>query len=95
MHTEKILIERYGPYLTLEQLAELLHREPQSLRTSLRLESHALAPLARILGHFVPLIGHQEIKVLSYFPDHLAVANTCAIALLAFLARFRAFLSWG
>lgn len=48
MHTEKILIERYGPYLTLEQLAELLHREPQSLRTSLRLESHALAPLARM-----------------------------------------------
>lgn len=48
MHTEKVLIERYGPYLTLEQLAELLHREPQSLRTSLRLESHALAPLARM-----------------------------------------------
>ena len=48
MHTEEILINRYGPYLTLEQLAELLHREPQSLRTSLRLESHALAPLARM-----------------------------------------------
>lgn len=47
MRTENILIERYGPYLTLEQLAELLHREPQALRTSLRLESHALAPLAR------------------------------------------------
>ena len=62
----------------------------------LRLNSvGVLAPLARILVHFVPLIGHQEINVLSYFPEHLAVANTCAIALLAFLARFRAFLSWG
>ena len=48
MRTEDILIERYGPYLTLEQLADLLHREPQSLRTSLRLQSHALAPLARM-----------------------------------------------
>lgn len=48
MRTEDILIERYGAYLTLEQLADLLHREPQSLRTSLRQETHALAPLARL-----------------------------------------------
>lgn len=47
MQTQQILIDRYGPYLTLEQLADLLHREPQSLRTSLRQESNALAPLAK------------------------------------------------
>lgn len=47
MQLEQILVDRYGPWLTLEQLAEVLHREPQSLRTSLRQEAHALAPLAK------------------------------------------------
>lgn len=47
MQSEKILIERYGPWLTVEQLAEVLQREPQSLRTSLRQEGHSLAPLAK------------------------------------------------
>ncbi|MAA75470.1 MAG: plasmid-related protein [Salinisphaeraceae bacterium] len=41
------LTERYGPMLTIEQLAELLGRRPHSVRTSLRLENHSLAPLAR------------------------------------------------
>lgn len=48
MRTEDILIERYGPLLTVEQLADLLQREPQSLRNALRLETNALAPLARM-----------------------------------------------
>tara|TARA_B100002019_G_scaffold162281_1_gene139999 strand:- start:22 stop:240 length:219 start_codon:yes stop_codon:yes gene_type:complete len=48
MRTEEILVERYGAYLTLEQLADMLHREPQSLRTSLNQEANALAPLARL-----------------------------------------------
>ena len=43
MRTEEILVERYGAYLTLEQLADMLHREPQSLRTSLNQETNALA----------------------------------------------------
>lgn len=47
MEVEEFLTQRYGVYMTLEQLADLLHREPQSLRTSLRQERHALAPLAR------------------------------------------------
>jgi len=48
VRTEDILIERYGPLLTVEQLADLLQREPQSLRNALRLETNALAPLARM-----------------------------------------------
>ena len=36
MTTEQILIERYGPLLTMAQLAELLHRSSDGLRLTLR-----------------------------------------------------------
>jgi len=36
MTTEQILIERYGPLLTMGQLAELLHRSRDGLRLTLR-----------------------------------------------------------
>lgn len=46
MQTEQMLIDRYGVLLNLEDLADVLKRTPQALRSSLRSERHALAPLA-------------------------------------------------
>lgn len=46
MQTEQMLSERYGVLLSLEDLAEVLKRTPQALRSSLRAERHTLAPLA-------------------------------------------------
>jgi len=34
--TERFLLEKYGPLLSLEQLAHLLHRSSEGLRLSLR-----------------------------------------------------------
>lgn len=48
MQSEKVLIERYGPWLTVDELAEVLHREPQSVRSSLRREGHPLSALANV-----------------------------------------------
>ena len=39
MTTEQILIERYGPLVTMGQLAELLHRSRDGLRLTLRGQS--------------------------------------------------------
>lgn len=36
MSTEQVLIERYGPLLTLVQVAELLDRSPEGLRITIR-----------------------------------------------------------
>lgn len=50
MNTEKILVERYGPLLTLVQVAHLLDRSPEGLRITIR-ESNPLGrqlQLARI-----------------------------------------------
>jgi len=45
MEMEKILLGKYGPLLTLCQLAELLDRSPQGLRISLNNDT----PLSRFL----------------------------------------------
>ena len=45
MSTEQILIERYGPLLTMGQLAELLHRSRDGLRLTLRGHSSLAAAL--------------------------------------------------
>lgn len=39
MKTEEILIGKYGPLMTLAQLAEVLGRSPDGLRLSLRLDN--------------------------------------------------------
>lgn len=39
MTTEEILIQRYGPLLSLVELSELLKRSPDGLRISLRGQS--------------------------------------------------------
>jgi hypothetical protein len=36
MSTEQLLVERYGPLLTLLQVAELLDRSPEGLRITIR-----------------------------------------------------------
>ena len=36
MNTEQVLLEKYGPLMTLVQLAEVLGRSPDGLRLSLR-----------------------------------------------------------
>lgn len=45
MEMEKVLLGKYGPLLTLCQLAELLDRSPQGLRISLNNNT----PLSRFL----------------------------------------------
>jgi hypothetical protein len=45
MEMEKILLGKYGPLLTLSQLAELLDRSPEGLRISL----NSNTPLSRFL----------------------------------------------
>lgn len=39
MTTEEIIVKRYGPLLTLDDLAELLRRSPNGLRVSLLSQS--------------------------------------------------------
>lgn len=39
MSTEDLLVDKYGPLLSLPQLAELLKRSPDGLRLALRSES--------------------------------------------------------
>lgn len=46
MQTEQTLADRYGVLLSLDDLADVLKRTPQALRSSLRSQHHALAPLA-------------------------------------------------
>jgi hypothetical protein len=56
MNTEQILIEKYGPLMTLVQLAEVLGRSPDGLRLSLRQDnelSRRLAPERKKLGRRV------------------------------------------
>ncbi len=36
MSTEQLLVDRYGPLLTLVQVAELLDRSPEGLRITIR-----------------------------------------------------------
>jgi len=36
MSTEQVLVEKYGPLLTLVQVAELLDRSPEGLRITIR-----------------------------------------------------------
>lgn len=36
MSTEQVLVEKYGPLLTLIQVAELLDRSPEGLRITIR-----------------------------------------------------------
>ncbi len=38
MTTEQMILDKYGPLLTLSNLAELLNRSPQGLRVSLATE---------------------------------------------------------
>ena len=45
MEMEQVLLSKYGPLLTLCQLAELLDRSPQGLRISL----NSNTPLSRFL----------------------------------------------
>ncbi len=46
MTTEQYLLEQYGPLLTVEQLATILHRRPGGLRMSLT-SNNEFAHLAR------------------------------------------------
>lgn len=55
MNTEQILIERYGPLLTIAQLAELLHRSKDGLRLTLRGQS----TLANVLTEARVRIGRR------------------------------------
>ena len=54
MSTESFLLEKYGPLLSLGQLANLLDRSTDGLRLSLRQDgdlSEKFAPAMHILGH--------------------------------------------
>lgn len=54
--TENYLLEKYGPLMSLEQLAELLHRSVDGLRLSLRQEgdlSNKFNPARKKIGRRV------------------------------------------
>ncbi len=55
MTTEDMLLERYGPLLTLRNLAEVLHRSPDGLRITLS----SGAPCAERLNRAKVRIGRR------------------------------------
>lgn len=67
MTTEQHLIDTYGPLITLDQLARLLHRSRDGLRLTLRSSSdlaQSLRPGRMKMGRRVLYRAEQVAKVL-------------------------------
>lgn len=77
MTTEQLLIEKFGPLLTLVQLAMLLDRSPEGLRITIR----SANPLGRQLMAARVKIGrrvHFKAAMIAAVLDGSAVANQFA-----------------
>ena len=75
MSTEQLLVDRYGPLLTLVQVAELLDRSPEGLRITIR-GSNALGrqlTLARVkIGRRV----HFRVNAIAELVDGCVSADS-------------------
>ncbi|MDY7545506.1 plasmid-related protein [Glaciimonas sp. CA11.2] len=77
MTTEELLLGKFGPYMTIGQLAEILHRSAEGLRITLCSEneiSRLLKPSRVKLGRRVYFRTEQVIQALSLGVPTVGVA---------------------